>query len=436
MVGYYRIMNVYISDIEYAVIFFIIAAFLLTVPYMIRQYRKLGSVPVYLTLITFSFIFYILCAYSLVLLPLPDDRSIFIASCQYPRVIPFNSFSDLVPIATSDMAFGPKVLAMATNSSVYQYLFNILLLLPLGMYLRYWMGASMKKAVLICFAVSFSFEFLQFTGILGLYEHPYRTADIDDLIANTFGGWLGFMICGPIMKALPTLSDVKERARLAGLRATTTRRTLSIMLDFFIVEFVISLFAVIGYTLIAPLAGQMGWTNLDGTAESLLFPVTFAAAFGLIPFLTKGQTPGQKIVGIYTALPDGTPAPWYRCLGRYISLYIVTMLPIYMIYIVMLIYRNTGGLDNILFKFMYDHEFEIVCLILLAIFAWFVIMTVRIIVAWRKKTSLLLLHGLISGTRVYSLAAYKQSQEQLRDAPQPLDADASSSSSESTVKTA
>ena len=82
-------MNVYLSDILTACILFPVVAFLITVPYMIYQYRRRGSVPKLHTAIVYSFVFYLMCAYCLVLLPLPADRTAVVAYAQTPQIIPF-----------------------------------------------------------------------------------------------------------------------------------------------------------------------------------------------------------------------------------------------------------------------------------------------------------------------------------------------------------
>ena len=64
----------YISTIKIALILFPILAFVITIPYMIANYRKYGSVNKLRTVIFYSFILYLLAAYSLVNLPLPDHR--------------------------------------------------------------------------------------------------------------------------------------------------------------------------------------------------------------------------------------------------------------------------------------------------------------------------------------------------------------------------
>ena len=45
--------------------------------------------------------------------------------------------------------------------------------------------------ILVGFLISLIFEFTQLTGLFGIYPNPYRIFDVDDLIQNTFGFFLG-----------------------------------------------------------------------------------------------------------------------------------------------------------------------------------------------------------------------------------------------------
>src|SRR6187551_1822685 len=73
-----------------------------------------------------------------------------------------------------------------------QILGNFIMLLPLGIYLPL-IYKGLRKAynffvvLLICFFVSVGIELLQLAT-------SYRSADIDDVILNTFGGGAGFLI--------------------------------------------------------------------------------------------------------------------------------------------------------------------------------------------------------------------------------------------------
>ena len=66
----------YLNSIKAAMLFFPVLALLITLPYMIINYRKYGSVNKLRTLILYSFILYLLTIYLLVILPLPDKDSI------------------------------------------------------------------------------------------------------------------------------------------------------------------------------------------------------------------------------------------------------------------------------------------------------------------------------------------------------------------------
>ena len=81
-------MNVYTSNILAAAVAFPFIAALVTVPYLVYQYRKFGSVPWLRTLVVYSFVFYLLCAYFLVLLPLPADRTAFVPYAATPQQAP------------------------------------------------------------------------------------------------------------------------------------------------------------------------------------------------------------------------------------------------------------------------------------------------------------------------------------------------------------
>lgn len=65
-------MGVYPEVIRQALIMFPFLAFLITLPYMIYNYRKYGSVLGIRILVVYSFALYLLCIYFLVILPLPS----------------------------------------------------------------------------------------------------------------------------------------------------------------------------------------------------------------------------------------------------------------------------------------------------------------------------------------------------------------------------
>lgn len=80
-----------------------------------------------------------------------------------------------------------------TDLALQNIIGNILLFLPLGIFLPCLFPTlnSIKKVAVICFLCSLSIELIQL--ILRQYG-TYRTVDIDDIILNTTGGILGWLI--------------------------------------------------------------------------------------------------------------------------------------------------------------------------------------------------------------------------------------------------
>ena len=64
----------YLISIKVAMLVFPVLAFIFTLPYMIMNYRKYGSVNKLRTVILYSFILYLLIIYLLVILPLPSAQ--------------------------------------------------------------------------------------------------------------------------------------------------------------------------------------------------------------------------------------------------------------------------------------------------------------------------------------------------------------------------
>ncbi|MBR2789811.1 MAG: hypothetical protein IKD70_04240, partial [Eggerthellaceae bacterium] len=64
-------MDIYVNDIRTGVVVFPVLAFFMTLPYMIYQYRKYHSIPFWKSFMFYAFLFYVLCAYFMVILPLP-----------------------------------------------------------------------------------------------------------------------------------------------------------------------------------------------------------------------------------------------------------------------------------------------------------------------------------------------------------------------------
>lgn len=131
-----------------------------------------------------TFKFYILMVIIVTLFPLVIGGYIGKPSMNIVPV--FNTIKDIyeVPIGMESYMIG---------FWIKNILGNILLLLPLGIFLPMFFKRlrSFKSTVITCALVSLSIEVVQY---ISTYFGNFRSCDIDDIILNTLGGMIGFII--------------------------------------------------------------------------------------------------------------------------------------------------------------------------------------------------------------------------------------------------
>ncbi len=403
-------MNVYTSNIITGLVMFPIIAFVITLPYMIYQYRKFGSIPWLRTLVVYSFVFYMLVAYFMVILPLPADRSAVVPYAQTPQLVPFTFLSEIANSTTISLTDPTSWLKALRNPYVYEALFNVLLLVPLGMYLRYYFRRTWWQTLLLGFATTLFYEMSQLTGLWGIYAHPYRLFDVNDLILNTLGAMVGFWLVGPAMRTLPDIRLVNEEAREAGLRASVTRRALSFGIDLAIaVGFVALLLTG------ASLFGALDVVQANETAWNVARPWVGIAAmlvfFVIVPSLTHGQTLGQKLLRLRIVRSDASPARWFNYLGRYGLLYLMLIVPF--VLLLGLMGADAAGASELggLKSFLASHQQGLLVAWFLLVGTWIVSLMVRAARAALKKRPFIMLNGLLSNTRVMTDAGVEQERE-------------------------
>lgn len=107
----------------------------------------------------------------------------------------------------------------------------VAMLFPLGIYLRYYFRQNFLQTVRWGFLVSLSIELLQLTGLLFIYPRPYRLFDVDDLITNTLGAALGYLIAPLPMKILPSQERLDRIAYHRGERVSIMRAAVAAGID-------------------------------------------------------------------------------------------------------------------------------------------------------------------------------------------------------------
>lgn len=277
----------YITAIKFAIFVFPILALVLTLPYIIVQYFRYGSVSFLRSLIVYTFIFYLLCAYFLVIMPLPHRWEV--GPGREVNLVPFKFIEKFRAETVLNIHDSSTYLAAMRQECVYVVLFNVLMTMPFGMYMRYYFKQGFLVTTLLTFALSAFFEFTQYTGLYFIYEGSYRICDVDDLIQNTAGGILGYIlmcIVGFIVP-VPTRDDIDSRAYTKGLRVSGLRRSVMFAID------------MVLYGLItAVLMYRVGKWHL---AVSVC---TFVIYYVLFPVVTRGRTMGCCITRLKITAPN------------------------------------------------------------------------------------------------------------------------------------
>lgn len=331
----------YLETIKTAIIIFPIIAFLFTIPFILHQYHKYGSINKFRVLIIYSFILYLITMFFLVILPLPSIEEVSSMTSKTIQLKPFSFINDIIKETNFNLFQPDTYLSTLSHPSFYTMLFNILMTIPFGMYLRYYYKCSLKKTLLLTFLLSLFFELTQLSGLYGIYPRPYRLCDVDDLITNTFGGLIGYFIMGIVDDFLPTRDEIDEETIEEGKKVSGFKRITLFLLDIFtyaIISIVICLF----------------FNN------SKIMIAMFIIYYVVIPYFWDGKTIASNFLNVKVEFPNLTMIRLFvRTIFNY-SYYF--LLPSCILTIAMIIVNN---FNISVFSSIYIYA---ICLLLIFIF--------------------------------------------------------------------
>ena len=147
--------------------------------------------------------------------------------------------------------------------------------------------------------LSLFFELTQLSGLYFYYPKNYRLFDVDDLMANTFGGALGYVCVQPFLKFLPSREQLDSESIHRSQEVSLLRRFTAMMLDLF--------FASVCTGVLEIFLNIFGFHQFSA---SLLFVLYFV----VFPICRHGQTPGKQITHLRiasTERPEQDPL-WYQ----------------------------------------------------------------------------------------------------------------------------
>ncbi|MDB1680113.1 MULTISPECIES: VanZ family protein [Enterococcus] len=337
-------MSSYIEPIRFALIVFPFLALAISSVFFIYEYRKYGTFILTRAIVLYSFVFYLLCAYFLVILPLPTKEAV--AQMTGPKMelhlfATWEHFRQNTVLVLSD----PSTYLPAMRQSVFlEPVFNLLLIVPFGIYLRYYFRFSFIKTVIASFCLSLFFELTQLSGLYFIYPRPYRLFDVNDLLTNTLGGALGFIIEPVFTFMLPTRARMDEISYEKGKTVSLTRRLVAYLIDWgflSVLTFIITLLLQAAFK-IGSITSSGGWIFI----EVILY-------FMLVPYLTNGRTLGKKIVRIKIVADDNSKLSFKSLFVRYAYLYFIFYGLSWISQLLQIVFDYTTGVTQMTSVFIY-----------------------------------------------------------------------------------
>lgn len=292
----------YVAPIGSGFLIFLVVAALLWLPYVVVQYRRRGAVGSRRAWAQATFVLYLIVAWALVLLPLPDVGGRF---CLRHTVEPnLELLAWVGDMLTEWRRDGGEPLQLLANKALWVRVFNVALLVPFGVYLRRWFRRGLLSTVLLGLTLSLAFEVTQLTGVFGLYPCAYRTFDVDDLMANTLGAAVGWLIA-PLVVLLPRRRGSDDEIGAAGA-ATVPRRGVADLIDL-----LLGVAVTAGLSLLALLAHDRWPGVVPGSDSWVLDLAVIVVGFGIplvvVPRMGGGATPGKGAVRM-RIVRAGSPA--------------------------------------------------------------------------------------------------------------------------------
>lgn len=279
-------MHTYLETIKQAAISFPAIAIIFTIPYLIYNYKKYGSIMSLRLWIIYSFILYMLITYCLIILPLPSAEKAQALRGHHLQLNPLNFIFDIIKNTKIDLNHPKSFLTIFNNWGFLTTIFNIFMTLPFGFYLRYYFQNNLKQVLIKTFLLSLFFELTQLSGLYFIYQGNYRLFDVDDLITNTLGGLLGFLLAGALIKFLPTRAEIDQKSYDRSQKISLLRRFIAMFFD-------IVASAIFSFTIGTILIKFFNFNN--AIPISLLMVVLFLS---LIATITDGRTPGFFMTNI------------------------------------------------------------------------------------------------------------------------------------------
>lgn len=181
--------NAQVTAISYGLLAFITLWGTILIPQLITQYARHGRVRVRGLVISGAVTLYSCLALAVVLLPLPGPNT-----ARLTQTVQLQPFQWVADIHTELVKHGESASHALLTLTFQQVAMNVLLFVPLGLIARLLWKRGLVGTLLIGFTVSLAIEITQLTANFGTAPFAYRIFDVDDLMTNTTGAVLGWIV--------------------------------------------------------------------------------------------------------------------------------------------------------------------------------------------------------------------------------------------------
>ncbi|WP_293698309.1 VanZ family protein [uncultured Agrococcus sp.] len=283
-------------------------AFVIALPYLIIHWRRTGTFGWGSTIILFGSIVYAFALAGYTMLPFPGDWA---ETCSHPmrsNLRPGGFVDDI-----RDALDGTSTASL--RQVVAQLGLNVLLFIPLGVFVQQLVTKRWFLTVVAGAAVSLLIEVTQLTAAFGLFPCQWRVFDADDLIMNTAGAAIGALIA-PVLRLLPGQPSTDRKARLTARPYTRWRSISAVLIDLLTIGFVPQFFAAVATVAARYVTGRISIS--DEIGMRVYFGVLLVTlAVQLVLVLARGTTVGEWVTWTSVTRVDGGRTGFWRRFLRF-----------------------------------------------------------------------------------------------------------------------
>jgi glycopeptide antibiotics resistance protein len=269
-----------------AVLLFALLVPLLVLPWIHFQYERHGRLTGWTAVLSAAEVLYLCALAAYTLFPVPRETAAFCAARAADDYLVLN------PVGSLD----------GTLAGYLQVALNVVLFVPFGYALRYHLRRGFVTAGAIGLGVSLIIEVTQGTAVFGAFGCPYRVADTGDLITNTAGTLVGWLLAVATARFLP---DPVPPHSPDLARPGLVRRGLAVLADLLIGWLVTSLILAVVVVGGAVGAGHSTWLAL------ILYVAVYTVTTLVLPLLRRDHaTLGQVTFFLRPSTGRRVPLRW------------------------------------------------------------------------------------------------------------------------------